>query len=127
MGGEPTDRRAVRVVEDDPLMRMNVVEYLLEQGFEVHEAGHAEAALAILEAEPLVRIVVTDVQMPGAMDGRALAHYVRDRWPPTVLIVASGAQRLAEADLPIRSMFLAKSFTLGALLKAIAQLTEQGN
>jgi CheY-like chemotaxis protein len=119
-------KRAVLVVEDDPLMRMNLIEYLLDQGFEVHEAGHAEAALAILEAKPLVRIVVTDVQMPGAMDGRALAHYVRDRWPPTVLVVASGAEKLADTDLPTRSVFLAKPFLPGALLKAIERLVAEG-
>ncbi|WP_242120297.1 response regulator [Sphingomonas lacusdianchii] len=118
-------KRPVLVVEDDPLMRMHIVEYLREQGFEVHEADHAEAALAILEANPLVRIVVTDVQMPGAMDGKALAHYVRDRWPPTILVVASGAEKLADTDLPTRSVFLSKPFVPGALLKAIERLVAE--
>lgn len=124
--GRTTLKRSILVVEDDPLMRMNLVEFLLEQGFEVHEAEHAEAALAVLEAKPLVRIVVTDVQMPGAMDGRALAHYVRGRWPPTVLVVASGAEKLTNTDLSIRSVFLAKPFLPGALLNAIERLVAEG-
>lgn len=106
-------------------MRMNLVDCLMDQGFEVHEAAHAEAALAILEAKPLVRIVVTDVQMPGAMDGRELAHYVRDRWPATILVVASGAEKLADTDLPTHSAFLAKPFLPSALLKAIERLVAE--
>ncbi len=118
-------KRLVLVVEDDPLMRMDLVEYLDEQGFEVREAEHAEAALVLLEAEPRMRIVVTDVRMPGAMDGRALAHYVRDRWPPTVLVVASGTEKLAAADLPSRSTFLAKPFRPADLLAAIERLVAE--
>lgn len=119
--GEPL-KRSILVVEDDPFMRMFMVDYLRDQNFEVHEAGHAEAALEVLETTPDLQIVVTDVQMPGVMDGRALAHYVRDRWPPTILVVASGTERLVEADLPTRSTFLAKPFRPAALLNAIQRL-----
>ena len=119
---EVTVKRSVLVVEDDPLLRMFLAGYLEQHAFEVHQAEHAEAALAILESTPDVQIVVTDVRMPGAMDGRALAHYVRARWPPTLLVVASGVEKLAAADLPVRSTFIAKPFLAPTLLRAIERL-----
>ena len=44
-----------------------------------------------------VRLVFTDVSMPGSMDGFALAHYVRGRWPPVKIIVTSGYTKLGES------------------------------
>jgi DNA-binding NtrC family response regulator len=61
-------------------------------------------------ARPPICIVLTDVQMPGSMDGVQLAHHVHDRFPPTLLIVASGAIKIKGADLPEHTMFMAKPF-----------------
>ena len=90
-------KRSVLVVEDDALLRMFTVNFLLAKDFEVYEAEHAASALEILEATSDIQIVITDVQMPGEMDGRALGHYVRERWPPTILVVASGVEKLTRA------------------------------
>ena len=71
---------------------------------------------------PSIRVVLTDVHMPGSMDGVRLAHYVRERFPPTILIVASGAAKLTAADLPERTMFIAKPFDLHYVLQEIERL-----
>ena len=55
-------------------------------GFASIGAAGADEAIAILEARADIRLVFTDVQMPGTMDGVKLAHYIRSRWPP----IASG-------------------------------------
>jgi CheY-like chemotaxis protein len=51
-------------------------------------------------------VVLTDVQMPGSMDGVKLAHYVRERFPPTVLFVVSGNAPIPAHELPARATFL---------------------
>jgi two-component system, response regulator PdtaR len=59
-------------------------------GYDVAEAGNATEAIAILEADSTIRLVITDVDMPGGMDGIRVARYVRHRWPPIHLIAVSG-------------------------------------
>jgi CheY-like chemotaxis protein len=114
-----TRRRSILVVDDEPLIRFNLVDFFEEQGFEVFEAEDADQAITVLEANPSIQIVLTDVQMPGSMNGVKLAHHIRDRWPPTLLVVASGAIMVGEADLPSQAMFISKpfhpSFILGEL------------
>ena len=61
---------------------MNAAEMISDAGFNVVEAGNADEAIAILEGRPDIRVVFTDIQMPGSMDGLKLAQFVRGRWPP---------------------------------------------
>ena len=65
-------------------------------GFEVIEAASADEAMRIFERRSDIRVVFTDIQMPGSMDGLKLAHAVRDRWPPIKIIVTSGREPTAE-------------------------------
>jgi FixJ family two-component response regulator len=64
-------------------------------------------------------VVFTDIDLPGTMDGLALAHYVRQRWPPTILLVGSGRIPLDTAVLPSRAKFVAKPYGKGRLAEAI--------
>ena len=82
-------RPIVLVVDDDPLLRLIAVDIAEEAGFAAIEAGNAEEAVAILEAPSDTALVLTDVNMPGSMDGLKLAHAVRRRWPPIPIIVVS--------------------------------------
>ena len=116
-------QRSILVVDDEPLIRMNLADFFEDEGYEVHDAGNADAAIAILATNPTIRIVLTDVQMPGSMDGVKLAHYIHERYPPTLLVVASGAVKLKEIDLPEHTMFVAKPFDPRFLLEEIERLT----
>ena len=78
------------VVEDDPLVRFDLAQSLEAEGYKTFEAGDAAEAIAVMEAKPEIRVVFTDIQMPGTMDGLALSHYVRKRWPPTIIVVSWG-------------------------------------
>jgi CheY-like chemotaxis protein len=69
-------RPVVLIVEDEFLQRMNAAEMIGDAGFNVVEAGNADEAIAILEGRPDVRVVFTDIQMPGSMDGLKLAQFV---------------------------------------------------
>ena len=76
MAVAPQTTPFVIVVEDDALIRMVAADVLADAGFTVIEAGHAGEALALLEAHASgIHVLFTDIQMPGAMDGLALAHY----------------------------------------------------
>jgi CheY-like chemotaxis protein len=82
--------KSVLVVEDEPLIRMNIAADLQDAGFIVLEAADADEALEILTARKDIQLVFTDIDMPGSMDGLKLAAAVRHRWPPVKIIVTSG-------------------------------------
>jgi CheY-like chemotaxis protein len=88
------------------LLRLDSAETIEHAGFEVVQAANADEAIAILEARPEIRVVFTDIQMPGSMDGLKLARFVRDRWPPIKIIATSGRVVAGEDHLPARSLFL---------------------
>ena len=101
---------AVLVVEDEFLTRMDTASSLESEGFIVYEAANAADAIRSLELHREIRLIFTDINMPGSMDGRALAHYVRGRWPPVKIIVTSGYTKLQEGDLPAGALFIEKPY-----------------
>ncbi|HEX9521771.1 MAG TPA: response regulator [Reyranella sp.] len=113
---------AILVVEDELLLRLTAVEIVKDAGFEALSAATADEALAILEARADVRLVFTDIQMPGSMDGLGLAHAVRDRWPPVELIVTSGRAHIPAKDLPDGGRFFAKPYDVEALSQAFQEM-----
>ena len=73
------------VVEDEPLSRIHALNLVEEAGYVAIEASNADEAISILEARKDIRIVFTDIDMPGSMDGLKLARAIRHRWPPIEL------------------------------------------
>lgn len=113
----------VLVVEDEPLLRMGIVDYLEEQGFTVLEAGNADEAIAILSNDTTIQILFTDIDMPGEMDGMRLSSAVRDRWPPIKIVITSGHKSPPSSELPAGAQFFAKPYnpdSVAATLRAIA-------
>jgi CheY-like chemotaxis protein len=119
-------RPVVLVVEDEFLVRAVAVGLVEDAGYEAVEATNADQAIAILETRDDIRIVFTDVNMPGSMDGLRLAAAVRDRWPPIEFIVASGRQPIDVDDLPERSLFLMKPYSHFQVAQALRALTPGG-
>jgi CheY-like chemotaxis protein len=70
-----SERPVVLIVEDEFLIRMASAEAIRDAGFEVLEAANADEAIGILESRRDIRVVFTDIQMPGSMDGAKLAHF----------------------------------------------------
>jgi CheY-like chemotaxis protein len=112
---------AVLIVEDEPLIRMGAVYLIEDAGFEVYEAGTADAA-AILELHKEIRLIFTDVDMPGSMDGLKLAHYVRGRWPPVKIIVTSGQVKVDEETLPDGALFIPKPYDAAQITHKVRQM-----
>ncbi len=110
------------VVDDEPLLRMLAVDIAEEAGFGTIEAQNADEAVAILETRSDIVLVLTDVNMPGSMDGLKLAHAVRRRWPPIRIIVVSGQMQLSQADLPSNSLFFGKPYHTQTLISELRSL-----
>ena len=102
---------AVLVVEDENLIRMDTTSSLEAAGFIVYEAENAAEAVRSLELHDEIRLIFTDINMPGSMDGLALAHYVRGRWPPVKIIVTSGYMKIRDSNLlPPGALFVEKPY-----------------
>ena len=115
----------ILVVEDEPLVRMVTSEILMDAGFQVIEAAHAEQALAILEQAP-VALVLTDVDMPGELDGLALRGVLRERSPDLPVIVTSGGVRPGAPPPNLDGPFIAKPYTADALIATVTTYLAPG-
>jgi two-component system, response regulator PdtaR len=116
-------KELILVVEDETLIRMNSVDMIRDLGFEVIEAVNADEAVSLLETVPGIKVVFTDIQMPGSMDGLLLSAVVRDRWPPVALLITSGKVRPPEGDMPMGARFLPKPYSPYALKEELQTLT----
>jgi two-component system, response regulator PdtaR len=119
------DKIAVLVVEDEPITRIDVVGQLEEGGFKVFEAPDADRAIKILEANPAIRILFTDVDMPGSMDGLKLAAAVRDRWPPIKIVIASGLRKINMDALPDNSRFFSKPYNVNEIAATMRSMVQR--
>ena len=111
---------AVLVVDDEPFVRMDIAEILRRAGFHVEEASNSDEALAKLNGAgyPL-RALVTDVQMPGTMNGYGLAKLVHKLFPQAAIVVISGVVRPSLGEMPSNAIFLAKPVIPQRLVRAI--------
>ena len=108
----------VLVVEDEPLIRLSAVDTIGSAGWRVIEARDSDEALDRLAQEP-VDLLLTDINMPGRIDGLELARLVHQRLPHVELIVTSGKQMLADSALPDSGTFLPKPYGERQLLNLI--------
>lgn len=119
--GFPSERTrsCILIVEDELLIRFMVGEELREAGYDAIEACNADEALAVLKSRVRVDLIISDVRMPGSLDGLGLLAFVRATLPalPVIMMSAHLEPRLAIGDGATR--FLAKPFALGDVLDAV--------
>lgn len=108
----------VLVVDDDPVIRLVMGEILDSEGIGVLMASSADEALATLEQE-MVAAVITDVVMPGTLDGLGLVSTIRGRWPHIRIVVTSGHMPAEAAGNAANTAFLEKPFTELAFWEAL--------
>ncbi len=118
----PPEQRRVLVVEDEFLIRMTLAEALGDEGFEVLEAETADAALPMLRSDPGIRLLVTDIQLPGVLNGRTLAQKAREQLPTLPIIFMTGRPDPTDASSPLE-VFIAKPYTLDDICEAARRLT----
>ena len=105
------------VVEDDELLRLYAAGLLEDNGFSV-EAENADAALKLLETRDDVRLLFTDIPMPGSCDGMELTRQVRARWSSILLVITSGQIK------PLRRKFPNTITSLASLTARVSCLTK---
>jgi two-component system, response regulator PdtaR len=114
----------VLMVEDEPLLLAFAADRLRDEGFRVIEAAAAADAVALFEQHPEVDLLFTDIEMPGALNGLGLAFEVRRTRPHLPVIVTSGRQAPAGANVPEGVVFLQKPYSVDAvalLMKALVK------
>jgi DNA-binding NtrC family response regulator len=118
-------RQTILVVDDEVIIRTAISEYLRDCGYKVIEAASVdEAVLVLQQAEITVHIVLSDVEMPGARDGFALAQWVREHRPTLQVILAGSAARATKAagELCNSGPMLAKPYDPQIVLEQIKRL-----
>lgn len=99
------------VVEDDPIISMETAYILEEAGFRVHECFNGDEAIVHLaEHWESTVLLFSDVDMPGAINGFALARHVAREWPLIEIVIASGHVSPSVGDMPDKATFVTKPF-----------------
>ena len=112
-------------VEDEPLLRMDAVDMLEDYEFTVIEAAGADQAVTLLAGGSTVMVLLTDIFMPGSMDGLQLAHLVKGRWPEIAIVIVSGHQHIDADGLPAGAVFISKPYGPDALTRTVASLSSR--
>ena len=109
------------VVDDDVFERLGASGMFVDAGYRVLEAEDADEALHFFETNADIRLLFTDVSMPGLMSGSDLAHQVAERWPEVGIIVTSGRPR--PLMLPLSMLFHDKPYEPAAVLRQAREMT----
>jgi two-component system, response regulator PdtaR len=115
-------KQVILVVEDDELLRLHAAGLLEDHGFRVVEAENADTALKLLETRDDVRLLFTDIQMPGSCNGMDLARQVHARWPNILLVITSGQIKPPQAEIPDDGRFVCKPYRANELLGEVNDL-----
>ena len=116
----------VLVVEDEMVLRMRAVDIVEDAGFIPIEAVSADEAMKILESRDDISLLLTDIQMPGSMDGLKLAHAANQRWPHIKIILVSGQIAVTDADKPDDSRFFPKPLEIQQMILELQDMVGTG-
>ncbi|MCP1517951.1 DNA-binding NtrC family response regulator [Pseudomonas migulae] len=118
--GENLPGGLILVVEDDPLILEFLCEVLQEEGFTVEPQISADAAASYLEqhADKVV-LLLTDITMPGTLNGADLANQFGDRWPGKPIMIMSGFETPQSSGVRHEVSFIKKPWALGQLLDCV--------
>jgi CheY-like chemotaxis protein len=110
---------AILIVEDDVLANEHL-EFILQQaGYEVVSATSADEAAALLEDREDIQLIVTDINLPGTMNGLRLAAAVKDRRPAVHIIIATGYGAPKADEIPPGSLFVPKPYSARKMIEAV--------
>lgn len=114
----------ILLVEDEFLIRLILSEALAEAGYHVHEAENGDEAAELIESQTRFDLLVTDIQMPGATDGIALAELIRARHPGIPVVYMTGRPDVMRGAgcLGKREAFIRKPYGPAEVLSTIQRL-----
>ena len=111
----------ILVIDDHPSVRLGVREILEDAGYEVTEAASSDEAMPLLTDGKTTEAILTDINMPGTLDGLELARLVDGLMPEIAIVIMSGKQLPRREDLPLKATFVAKPFSASMLLQRVAE------
>jgi PAS domain S-box-containing protein len=117
--------QSILLVEDNEFLATTVLEILTEQGYRALLAPDGETAIRILEANPDINLLFTDVGLPGALNGRQLADEAKRRWPELKVLFTTGYTQNAiihHGRLDPGVELIGKPFTYAALAARIQRI-----
>ena len=117
----------VLIVEDEPLLRMEAVDFLQEEGFLVIESQNGEHASTVIARHSHIHVLFTDVHLGGPLNGIQLAHLARRRWPAIAILIVSGRDLPNQKDMPSGSRFLPKPYSSEVVVQHLRELVLQNN
>ena len=120
-----TGRKCVLVVEDELLIRLIVSDELRDAGYDVIEAFNADEALTVLRSLVRVDLIISDVRMPGTLDGLGLLAEVGTAFPKLPVIMTSGHLEPGLALTNGAVAFLTKPYALEALVSVVEKALER--
>lgn len=109
----------VLIIEDDEMLRSLTVDAIELLGVDVVDCSTADDGLLELERIPSIKLLISDICLPGSLDGLALAKVVWARWPDLPIILTSGNRTVPEDELASNAMFMQKPWSLKALHNAV--------
>jgi len=124
---DSADGETVLVIDDEPNLRMLMVEVLEEAGYVVIEAENSAAGLSVLQSDARIDLLITDVGLPGGLNGRQVAEAARNTRPDLkVLFVTGFAENavIAHDHLDRGMHLIAKPFVMAAFANKVAEIIE---
>lgn len=115
-------RPPVLIIEDEPVLRIDVIDMVELAGFEPVEATDTTHAIRILETRPDIRIVYMDLDMPKGIKGIEVAAAIRDRWPPIEIVLTAAFFTRKDVTLPARAEFYPKPYARDQIVAALRRL-----
>ena len=118
--GRPT----ILVVEDEILVRMVIADRLREANYKVIESSNGDQAIAVLRSDTKVHAVISDVRMPGSLDGIGLAKVVKSELPEVKIVLVSGHLRPLDHLVELDGFF-AKPYDVDRVIRHVQALLQQ--
>ena len=122
-GQASAQSRCVLIVEDEFLIRLTLAEVLSDEGYTVLEAETADEAVKLIEESPEIDVLLTDIQLPGQLDGRGLVQHVRQTKPDLPVIFMTGRPDTIAAQGPgSREIYVAKPYLPSEICAAVRKM-----
>jgi DNA-binding NtrC family response regulator len=121
---DPSEQKhVILIVEDEEVIRELLREHLSDLGFEVISASNADEARKIIASREAIELVLTDVNMPGSMDGAELAKWL-DSYAPSMPVILVSGKASFPSNASAKRLFLRKPFQLSDLEDRIRKLLD---
>jgi CheY-like chemotaxis protein len=121
------DGEVVLLIDDEPTIRMLVTELLAGSGYSVIEAPDGPSGMKVLESDAKIDLLITDVGLPGGLNGRQVADAARVKRPDLKILFITGYAEnavMGQRRLQDRMFVMTKPFQMDALARKIEEIIE---